>query len=171
MQRLELLETNPAFTYLEHWQQQLVRLAFTLWQREKSTATHFLDYSFVVFPMSKAYEGFLKTYFLQNGFISESMYQSKRFRIGRVLNPDLRQASRDEEWLFDDVEQLCGPLVARELWDTWLSCRNRVFHYFPDHPNKLNLEQAGQALEQVFTVMQKAISCQSVAVGSTMRRQ
>jgi hypothetical protein len=169
MQRLELLENRPIFAYLEQWQQQLIRLSFTLWQREKTMGTHFLDYSFVVFPMAKAYEGFLKSYLLDNHFISETTYKSKRFRIGRVLNPDLRQSHRDDEWLYDNVEELCGPKIAREMWDTWLTCRNRVFHYFPDRPNHLTLEQAGHYLETIFTVMEKAISCQTVGPGTTMR--
>jgi len=168
MQRLELLESNATFNYLDPWQQQLVRLSFTLWQREKTTTTHFLDYSHVVFPMAKAYEGFLKSYFLHSDLISEATYQSKRFRIGRVLNPDLRHGQRDDEWLYDDVEQLCGAKTAREMWDTWLTCRNRVFHFFPDREYKLTLEQSGHYLEMIFDVMQKAISCQTLPISLTM---
>lgn len=169
MQRLELLETRPIFAYLDPWQQQLVRLAFTLWQREKTTSTYFLDYSFVVFPMAKAYEGFLKSYLLHNHLISEATYHSKRFRIGRVFNPDLSRVNQNEEWLFDNVAQLCGLKIAREMWDTWLQCRNRVFHYFPSRPSNLTLEQAGHYLETMFSVMEKAISCQTRGQGSTIR--
>lgn len=161
MQRLEQLENVPAFNYLEDWQQQLVRLAFTLWQREKDSETHFLDYSFIVFPMAKAYEGFLKSFFLDLEFITEAAYKSRRFRIGRALNPDVRMDHRDENWVYDDVVRACGPEVARDLWEAWLTCRNRIFHYFPGQNDRLTHEQAGRYLEQVFTVIQAAVSCQS----------
>lgn len=160
MQRLESFETDPVFTYLEKWQQQLVRLAFSLWQREQRTRTHFIDYSYIVFPMAKAYEGFLKKFLFDSHLISRESYHSKRFRIGRALNPDIRNSHKDEDWVYDDVEQVCGPIVTRELWDAWLTCRNRVFHYFPDRETGLSLEQAGHYLRLMFEVMGKALSCQ-----------
>jgi len=169
MQRLELLENHLFFAELDHWQRQLVSLSVTLWEREKTAGSHFSDYSFVVFPMAKAYEGFLKSYLLKNALISNTTYQSKRFRIGRALNPDLRMSSRDEEWFFDNIERMCGTEIARGIWDTWLKCRNRVFHYFPDRPNNLTLEQAGQYLDEMSEIMMKAISCQTVGPGTTMR--
>lgn len=168
MQRLESLEKYPMFTYLDSWQQQQVRLAFTLWQREQATHTHFIDYSYIVFPMSKAYEGFLKRFLLDLKLISKETYLSKRFRIGRALNPDVRTSQRDEFWLYKDVEDLCGPILARELWDTWLTCRNRVFHFFPDRETGLSLEQAGHYLRILFEVMEKALSCQNLIKSSTM---
>lgn len=169
LQRLESLEEYPAFSYLDAWQQQLVRLAFSLWQRENATKTHFVDYSFIVFPMAKAYEGFLKQYLLDLKLITPETFQSKRFRIGRALNPDVRQSQRDEFWLYEDVVDLCGPIVAREIWDAWLTCRNRVFHYFPDRESGLSLEQAGHYLQILFEVIQKAISCQNLTPETTIQ--
>jgi len=162
MQRLEHLESVPAFNYLDEWQQQLVRLSFSLWQREKVTGSQFLDYSFVVFPMAKAYEGFLKRYLLDLGLISKETFESRRFRIGRVLNPDVRPSHQDENWVYDDISQRCGPEIVRELWEAWLTCRNRVFHYFPKNTDRLTHEQAGRYIEQLFSVMQAAISCQNM---------
>ncbi len=166
MQRLDIFETYPVFGYLEDWQQQLVRLSFTLWQREQASHSRFLDYSYIVFPMAKAYEGFLKQWLLDLKLISDEMYRSKRFRIGRAINPDVKTSQRDTEWVYDDLEQVCGPEVAREIWDAWLTCRNRVFHYFPDRQSGLTLEQAGHYLRIMFEVMQKALSCQKMDKGS-----
>lgn len=160
MQRLETLEQYPVFMYLDSWQQQLVRLAMTLYRREQATNTHFLDYSFIVFPMAKAYEGFLKQYLLDLDLITNDTFQSKRFRIGRAMNPDVRPSQRDDLWLYDDLAEACGPQLARELWNTWLTCRNRVFHYFPDRESGLSLDQAGQYLRMQFDAMEKAFSCQ-----------
>ena len=39
------------------------------------------DYSYLVFPFAKMYEGFLKQLFLDVGFISERDYYSNHFRI------------------------------------------------------------------------------------------
>jgi len=40
----------------------------------------FHDYSFIVFPIAKAYEGFLKKMFFDLGFITEEDYRGKRFK-------------------------------------------------------------------------------------------
>lgn len=169
MQRLESFEHYPIFSYLDYWQQQQVRLAFSLWQREKATKTHFVDYSYIVFPMAKAYEGFLKQYLLDLKLITPEVFRSKRFRIGRALNPDVKQSQRDEWWLYDEVEEVCGRVVAREIWDAWLTCRNRVFHYFPDRESGLSLEQAGHYLRILFEVMEKALSCQKFKREATIQ--
>lgn len=160
MQRLELLENIPAFNYLDSWQQQLVRLSFTLWQREYHTGTNFVDYSFIVFPMAKAYEGFLKKFLLESKLINQQMFNSRRFRIGRALNPDVRKDQRDEWWLYDDVSQFLGPGLSRQMWNAWLTCRNRVFHYFPGIDERLTLKQSGQYLEQIFDVMKEVTAKQ-----------
>ena len=46
------------------------------------------DYSYLVFPFAKAYEGFLKKLLLDLQLIKESEYHGDRIRIGRVLNPN-----------------------------------------------------------------------------------
>lgn len=170
MQRLELLENIPAFSYLQPWQQQLVRLSFTLWQREYHTGSAFMDYSFLVFPMAKAYEGFLKNFLRDSGLISEGLYVSRRFRIGRAINPDVRLDNRDEAWLYDDIVKLCGPGLSRKMWEAWLTCRNRVFHYFPGRDERLTLEQAGRYIEQIFEVMQEVVACQNQSGTYTTRQ-
>jgi len=48
------------------------------------------DFSFLVSPIAKAYEGFLKDLFLKIGIITENDYSSDRFRVGKTLNPSLR---------------------------------------------------------------------------------
>ncbi len=118
------------------------------------------DYSFVVFPMAKAYEGFLKRFFLELQLISRETYESRRFRIGRAFNPDLGQNLRDEWWIFDDVAQVCGLELAREMWQAWLECRNRVFHYFPTEHRPLSLAAAEAKLRQLIMVMEGAVRCQ-----------
>ncbi len=87
----------------------------------------FHDYSFVVFPAAKAYEGFLKKMFLDLGFITNEDYLGKRFRIGKALNPFLEERLRDRESVYDQnckilwwqgfSRSLCGMLGPTE--GTW----------------------------------------------------
>ena len=57
---------------------------------ENLKKNHVNDYSFLVAPVSKAYEGYLKDFFLKLGIIDNYNYQSDRFRVGKTLNPSLR---------------------------------------------------------------------------------
>lgn len=137
----ELLKSNW-FLSLPKSFQDLVSISIDLYEKEKLNKRNYNDYSFVVFPMAKAYEGILKQFFLDMGFITMATYESKRFRIGKALNPDIRDHQKDEYWLFDDLERIVGTAIARQLWDTWLHCRNRVFHYFPKNTEMLSLSDA-----------------------------
>ncbi|MDQ3008593.1 MAG: hypothetical protein M3Q81_03280 [bacterium] len=163
MHRALSLTEDPILAHLDSKQQEQVVLSFTLLYREQDSNTRYPDYSFVVFPMAKAYEGFLKSYFFQMGLITKQTYEGRGFRVGRALNPDVRPERRDEEWLYDNVERACSKEVARELWDVWLNCRNQVFHYFPGKENRLTLVQASKYLEAILHAMQRAISCISLS--------
>ena len=93
----------------------------------------FHDYSFVVFPSAKAYEGFLKKVFLDMGFITEADYHGKRFRIGKALNPFLENDIREKESVYDKIVNHCGgKKLADKLWEAWTEARNVVFHWFPE---------------------------------------
>lgn len=140
--------------------QELLRIAVSLYTRERRQGPQFPDYSFVVFPLAKAYEGFLKQYLFELHLLTTEQYHDKRFRIGRALNPDLRNHQRDEQWLYDDIVRLCSPEIGRTLWDTWLHCRNRIFHFFPTANQRLSLEKAGEYLVLIYTAMSDARSCQ-----------
>lgn len=142
-----------------------VTVSLTLYERECRDTQKLTDYSFIVFPMAKAYEGFLKQYFLDLGLISESTYFSRRFRIGRALNPDVQENQRDKWWLYDDVVHQCGVATAQSMWSTWLESRNRVFHYFPKKHQSVSLAQAGQHLATIASSMRSAVTCQAGQLG------
>src|SRR4030067_2679821 len=55
----------------------------------KDHAYNFKDYSFLVFPFAKAYEGFLKKLFLDIDFISHLDYISDHLRLGKLMSPNL----------------------------------------------------------------------------------
>ncbi len=134
------------FSQLDPYQLELIQLSYILLEKEESHPNGISDFSFIVFPTAKAYEGFLKEYLLKAGFIDKETYMSRRFRIGRALNPDLHTQQQDERWLYDDLSHAVGSDLAREVWDTWLTCRNHVFHYFPEHNKRVSLQQARECL-------------------------
>ena len=149
---MELQKNSPWYEYLDECQQKLVAISFALTNKQNELAG-LDDYSFIVFSMAKAYEGFLKKVFADLGLITKETYEDRHFRIGRALNPDIRSSQRDESWLYDDVEARFGGELARQLWDTWLLCRNRVFHYFSECHQGLSFEEASDRI----SMMEKSI--------------
>lgn len=150
---------SPTLHQLASDQKELVQISVLLFQQEARTGIRFSDYSFVVFPMAKAYEGFLKEYLLKGRFISWEQFHDHHFRIGRAINPDVRPAHRDASWLFDDLERNCSPELARLVWETWLQCRNQVFHYFPSQVKRLSLNRAGEYLLTIHSTMTQTLAC------------
>lgn len=142
--------------YLDPGQQELVEISFFLSQ-EFSDQNNIQDFSFIVFPMAKAYEGFLKKVLLDLNLITQEVYYSRRFRIGRALNPDVSPNQRDQWWLFDDLGRIFNQGLAQEIWQTWLQCRNHVFHYFPNGEQKLNFAEAMSCLNKMQTVMKTTV--------------
>lgn len=103
----------------------------------------FHDYSFIVFPASKAYEGFLKKLFLDLGFISTEEFYGKHFRIGKALNPSLDAPYRQKESVYDKIVTYCGgKKLADQLWETWKICRNLLFHWFPEEKRAITFDEA-----------------------------
>jgi len=160
MQRFRAVLLQPWFDQLSPWQKELVQISLELYEREERMNSAFSDYSFILFPAAKAYEGFLKQYLFDFGLINAVTYADKRFRIGRALNPDVNPMKRDEWWLFDDVKKLCGPEIAKAIWQTWLECRNQVFHYFPHNERRLTLSEAASKFSMVLSTMEQATHCQ-----------
>ncbi len=159
MQSLNLYYTQDWYVMMSDWQKELVRITLELLSREERLKSNFADYSFLVFPIAKAYEGFLKDFFYKLNFISRETYTDRRFRIGKALNPDMSPSHRDEEWLYDQIAQSCGSQLARDMWNTWLECRNQLFHYFPDNEKKINLDEAIKRVEMISNMMNGMTQC------------
>lgn len=165
------LEDKSWFQYLEHSQQDLAKGAFILLEREQqSDSSDFHDYSFIVFSLSKAYEGFLKKYFFELGIITDRSYKSNHYRIGKSLNPDLPIRYRRDDWVVSKLDKVCsampqknqGEKLSRLLWKAWKECRNLLFHYFPKHQNFINLKQAEEKLNLLTSAMELAVSCKAL---------
>lgn len=161
---LELEQVLPPelLSYLEEEQKRLIRDSLLLveyFKKCEDLPSEIHDFAFVVFPLAKAYEGFLKTYFYRIGLISEQMYAGRHFRVGRSFNPDLPEKYRDEFWLYDNVARECGDELARVMWDVWLDARNHLFHYFPHDKYDLTLEESSLLVTHAVEVMGEAVRC------------
>ncbi len=144
---------NP---HLEKDVKELLDESFLLLKLFEEESGKFKDYSFVVFPAAKAYEGFLKKLFLDKGFITKDDYYGKRFRIGKALNPSLDKDVRNES-VYDKIVEYCGgKTLADFFWETWKSCRNTVFHWFPNEKNIVTLPEARAKLEMIVKAIDEA---------------
>ena len=155
------------WSYLEEDLQELLSEAYFLaelaekWE-DPSTGSgrrRFHDYAFVVFPASKAYEGFLKKLFVDMGLITQDDYFGKHFRIGKSLNPTLPLKYRNDSWVYAKLVDFCkGKNLPDFLWETWKDCRNLVFHWFPDEKRAVTLDQARLKLQKIVAAIDMAYS-------------
>ena len=113
------------------------------------------DYSYLVFPFAKAYEGFLKKLFLDLDMIKEDEYYGDDIRIGRVLNPQYIKKSKN---VFFKIVTSNGSKqrIAEQLWEMWHEGRNQVFHYFPHNYRKLSYKEALELIEGLANAMEAA---------------
>lgn len=154
---MDSLKLKPWWNYLEEDLAELLNESFLLLDTVGSWAEKFHDYSFIVFPAAKAFEGFLKKLFLDLGFISSEDYYGKRFRIGRALNPQLEKRFRANESIYDRLTAFTGDKVlGDELWQTWKQSRNMVFHWFPEERNAITYEEAKLRIEMVIASIDRA---------------
>lgn len=102
---------------------------------------HINDYSFLVAPAAKCYEGYLKDFFLKIGVMSQNEYQSDRYRVGKTLNPSLRYTKYSVFRKLSDIHER-GEELAELLWDAWKYGRNEIFHYFAHNLKKLTRAEA-----------------------------
>jgi hypothetical protein len=106
---------------------------------------HINDYSFLVSPISKAYEGYLKDFFLKTHIIDKYDYESDRFRVGKTLNPSLRYKRFSIYQKLANLSQE-GESLAEKLWNAWKYGRNEIFHYFPNNLKNLTRDEAEERI-------------------------
>lgn len=148
------LERRKWWSSLHNDQKELLRESVLVTTKVASWKEKFHDYSFLVFPAAKAYEGFLKTLFLDMRFISNDDYMGKRFRVGKALNPDLDKRFRQKYSVYDKIVGYCGNReLADKMWDTWKSCRNILFHWFPNEKNAIDYNEAREAVMKILDTM------------------
>lgn len=152
----ESLQEKVWWSYLEEDLQELLLTSVHLSASAQMLGEGVHDFSFIVFPAAKAYEGFLKKLFLDLGFITKEDYFGKKFRVGKALNPYLDRDFRHES-VYDKLVNFChGRALADRLWETWLQSRNLVFHWFPDEARALTLDEAKERFEMILAAIDEA---------------
>lgn len=142
--------------YLSPEMKDMIADAQVLAEEAKTSSRILTDYSYLVFPVSKAYEGFLKKLFLDLGIIVKEQAESDHFRIGKALNPFIEPFLKAESY----YEKICDKLgtdLTMELWNQWKKGRNLLFHYFPNHLQCVRLSEAEEINKGIIAVMEKTI--------------
>jgi hypothetical protein len=114
------------------------------------------DFSYLVFPFAKLYEGFLKKLFIDASIISERDYYSDHYRIGKTLSPNMVRQLADRS-AYKQIADRYGVEFAARLWHTWKEGRNLVFHYFPHNYRSLTRTAAVELVNQLIGTMSEAV--------------
>ncbi len=128
--------------YLTENQKDLLESGSHLHKLVKQDKIHtFKDYSFIVFPFAKAYEGYVKKILYDLQYIDRDEYYSDHFRLGRVLSPQLAN-KLGKESVYARVRRYTSRELSTMMWDMWKKGRNEIFHYYPHNLKKAHFEEA-----------------------------
>jgi len=151
------LNNSELWQYLSQGQKDLISEGnYLLNDIIKDQAYQFKDYSFLIFPFAKAYEGFLKQLFKDNKMISHLDYISDHLRLGKLLSPNLINRL-GEKSLYRKIGDIDSPL-AEKIWLTWKTGRNRIFHYFPHNLKAVSLIEAEEIIKTILGTMEEAFT-------------
>ena len=150
-------KSSKLWEYLSPEEKDLISDSEYLSEQAKASSRVLTDYSYIVFPVSKAYEGFLKKIMLDLEVINQAQYESDHFRIGKALNPFIEPYLKAESY-FDKICEKLGTDLANTLWDHWKKGRNLLFHYFPNHLQCIRLTEAEEINKGLLAVMEKTIN-------------
>lgn len=148
---------SKLWQFLATEQQELISDCEKLIDDARQNPKSLVDYSYLVFPVAKMYEGFLKKLFLDLGVINQEQYNSDHFRIGKALNPNLPEHLKMESVYDQVLAHLKNQSVVDSLWQAWKRGRNALFHYFPGHLTLLNLDQAQATIDFMLEAMERAL--------------
>jgi hypothetical protein len=153
-----ILEKKPVWQYFSREQKDLIEEGLYLKDDiVRDNAFQFKDYSFLIFPFAKAYEGFLKQLFKDVKFISHLDYISDHLRLGKLLSPHLITKLGDRS-LYLKIINAGGEPLARRIWQAWKIGRNEVFHYFPHNLRAVAYPDAEKIITEILLTMDEAFN-------------
>lgn len=147
---LTLIQKNEIWNYFSVTQKDLILEGKFLMDIVKPH--RFKDYSFLVFPYAKAYEGYLKQLFLDIGFISHEDYISDHFRVGKYLSPHM-VGRLAEKSIYAKIRNQTTDDLAQDLWHVWKAGRNQVIHYYPHNLKRITYDEAQRMIEDILNTM------------------
>lgn len=121
----------------------------------KHQSYQFKDYSFLIFPYAKTYEGFLKQLFEDIKFISHLDYISDHLRLGKLMSPNLIGRLGDRS-LYKKIKEAVSQDLAERIWQTWKLGRNQIFHYFPHNLKAVSYKEAEEIISEIVRTMEEA---------------
>ncbi|MEI6532519.1 MAG: hypothetical protein WCO06_01625 [Candidatus Roizmanbacteria bacterium] len=149
-------QLNSTWNYLSQPQKDLIQQGEYLKKVVvEDNKLQFDDYSFIIFPYAKAYEGFLKQLFVDMKFITHDEYVSDHLRIGKLLSPNLKEKLGDRS-LFVKITKRSNVEIAEQMWETWKVGRNQIFHYFPHNIKAVSYREADELSNRILNTMHKA---------------
>jgi hypothetical protein len=156
---------TPLWSYLTSQEQALADDgAFLVEDSLRHQDTTPTDFSYLVFPFAKLYEGFLKDAFLDLHIITDRDYRSNHFRIGKALSPNLIRRLGGKS-AYGILKHQYGDDVPNELWHAWKEGRNLTFHYFPGNFRMLSREQALNTIDLIVRAMEALVGKTGVRRG------
>jgi hypothetical protein len=120
----------------------------------RDQAYQFKDYSFLVFPFAKAYEGFLKQIFKDQKLISHLDYISDHLRLGKLMSPNL-VGRLGERSLYKKIIERTNQELADQIWNIWKIGRNQIFHYFPHNLKAISFQEAENIISGILKTMEE----------------
>ncbi|GIW64789.1 MAG: hypothetical protein KatS3mg092_0722 [Patescibacteria group bacterium] len=153
--KILIFKTSDFWFYLSKNQKDLINEGVYLMNDIiRDGAYNFKDYSFLVFPFAKAYEGFLKQLFKDIKFISHLDYISDHLRLGKLMSPNLVNKLGNRS-LYKKIKDKAGQELADKIWNCWKIGRNQVFHYYPHNLKALSFSEAENIIDQILTTMEE----------------
>lgn len=131
--------------------------AFLVTDSEKHRDQEPTDYSYMVFPFAKMYEGFLKQLFRDVQVMDMRDYYSDHFRIGKALSPHMAPRLGVHS-IYTQFSKQFGKELTEILWQVWKEARNLVFHYFPHNYRALTRGQAVEIIDRLIDAMESAVA-------------
>lgn len=151
-----LVNKKSAFwSYLSQGQRDLLEEGLYLMDDiVRDHAYQFKDYSFLVFPFAKSYEGFLKKIFRDKNLISRLDYISDHLRLGKMMSPNLI-GKLGPDSLYIKLEERYSKDLANKVWNVWKNGRNQIFHYFPHNTKAINFSEARGICMDILRTMEE----------------
>lgn len=118
------------------------------------------DFSYLVFPWGKLYEGFLKKIFLDLKFITPEEYYGNEIRVGKLLSSGMGPKPPHRLSIVKDLssDKVFGENLTKVMKGIWKNSRNMVFHFFPDNVYSIDLLSAKKRINDTIKCMELVVN-------------
>jgi len=118
------------------------------------------DFSYLVFPWGKLYEGFLKKIFLDLKFITPEDYYGNDIRIGKLISSGIGDKPPHRLSIYREISsnKILGENLTKIIKGVWKNSRNMVFHFFPNNVYSIDLETAKKRINETVKCMELVVN-------------